>query len=87
MTERAVAGSRPESRMEVDEAPRSEGRFNLDRAAQEHINEGLDTNRISVLPARFGDATDTPIDGRGTAGIYPELNPEQQSGERELVAS
>ena len=29
-TERAAAGSRPESRMEVDEAPRSKGRFNLD---------------------------------------------------------
>ena len=41
-TERAVASSRPESRMEVDEAPRSKGRFNLDRAAQEHINEGLE---------------------------------------------
>ena len=41
-TERAVAGSRPESRMEVDEAPRSKGRFNLDRAAQEHINKGLE---------------------------------------------
>ena len=27
-TERAAAGSRPESRMEVDEAPRSKGRFN-----------------------------------------------------------
>ena len=41
-TERANAGSRPESRIEVDEAPRSKGRFNLDRAAQEHINEGLE---------------------------------------------
>ena len=41
-TERAVASSRPESCMEVDEAPRSKGRFNLDRAAQEHINEGLE---------------------------------------------
>ena len=41
-TERAAAGSRPESRMEVDEAPRSKRRFNLDRAAQEHINEGLE---------------------------------------------
>ena len=28
--------------MEVDEAPGSKGRFNLDRAAQEHINEGLE---------------------------------------------
>ena len=28
--------------MEVDEVPRSSGRFNLDRSAQEHINEGLE---------------------------------------------
>ena len=41
-TERAAAGSTPESRMEVDEAPRLKGRFNLDRAAQEHMNEGLE---------------------------------------------
>ena len=40
--ERVVTGSRPESRMEVDEAHRSKGRFNLDRAAQEHMNEGLE---------------------------------------------
>ena len=40
--ERVVTTSRPESRMEVDEAPRSKGRFNLDRAAQEHMNEGLE---------------------------------------------
>ena len=40
--ERTAAGSRPESRMEVDEAPRSKGRFNLDSAAQEHMNEGLE---------------------------------------------
>ena len=38
----ATAGSRPESRMEVDEVPRSSGRFNLDRAAQEHMNEELE---------------------------------------------
>ena len=40
--ERTAADSRPETRMEVDEAPRSKGRFNLDRAAQEHMNEGLE---------------------------------------------
>ena len=40
--ERVVTGSRPDARMEVDEAPRSKGRFNLDRAAQEHMNEGLE---------------------------------------------
>ena len=28
--------------MEVDEVPRSSGRFNLDRLAQEHMNEGLE---------------------------------------------
>ena len=28
--------------MEVDEVPRSSGRFNLDRVAQEHMNEGLE---------------------------------------------
>ena len=28
--------------MEVDEASRSKGWFNLDRAAQEHMNEGLE---------------------------------------------
>ena len=41
-TKRAVTSSRPESHTEVDEAPRSKGRFNLDRATQEHINEGLE---------------------------------------------
>ena len=40
--ERTAAGSRSVSRMEVDEAPRSKGRFSLDRAAQEHMNEGLE---------------------------------------------
>ena len=40
--ERVVTGSRPESLMEVDEAPRSKGRFNLDRAAQDHMIEGLE---------------------------------------------
>ena len=40
--ERVVTSSRPESRMEVDEAPRARGRFNLDRAAREHMSEGLE---------------------------------------------
>ena len=44
--ERTAAGSRPESGMEVDEAPRSKRRLNLDRAAQEHMNEGLEVWRI-----------------------------------------
>ena len=41
-TEPVVTRSIPESRMEVDEAPRSSGRFNSDRVAQEHMNEGLE---------------------------------------------
>ena len=41
-TERAATWSRPESLMEVDEVSRSSGRFNLDRATQEHINKGLE---------------------------------------------
>ena len=40
-TEPVVMKSRPESNMEVDEAPRLSGRFNLERVAQEHINKGL----------------------------------------------
>ena len=41
-TEPAATGSRPESRMQVDEVPRSSGQFNFDRLAQEHMNEGLE---------------------------------------------
>ena len=41
-TEPAVTGSRPGSRIEVDEVLWSSGRFNLDRVAQEHMNEGLE---------------------------------------------
>ena len=48
--------------MEVDEVPRSKGRFNLDRAAQEHINEGLEvwipTESVSSLR---GSETTQPI--------------------------
>ena len=42
-TEPLTARSRPESRMGVDEAPRSSARFNLDRVAQEHMIEGMVT--------------------------------------------
>ena len=41
-TEPAATASRLESQMEVDRVPRPSGRFNLDRAAQEHMNEGLE---------------------------------------------
>ena len=41
-TEPAVTGSRPESRMEVDEFPRSSVQFNFYRLAQDHMNKGLE---------------------------------------------
>ena len=34
--------------MEVDEAPRASGHFKLDRAAQQHMNEGLEAWRTPV---------------------------------------
>ena len=40
--EPAVTRLRPESRMEVDEARRSSGPFNLDRVTQENMNENLE---------------------------------------------
>ena len=46
-TDPLMTRSRPVSRMEVDQAPRSSGHFNLDRIAQEHMNEGLDTRKPS----------------------------------------
>ena len=60
-TERAVVSSRPESRMEVDEAPRSKGRFNLDRAAQEHINEGLEVWIPTESASSLRDSETQPI--------------------------
>ena len=56
--EQATAGLRPESRMEVDEVPRSSGRFNLDRAAQEHMNEGLE---LWIPPEPVSSVRSTPI--------------------------
>ena len=47
MTEPVATRSRPESRMEMDEAPRSSGRFHLGCLAQEHMNEGLETWTLS----------------------------------------
>ena len=57
-TEPAATESKPESRMEVDEIPRSSGRFNLDRVAQEHMNEGLKV-RIAPEPVPSVRSLDT----------------------------
>ena len=48
--------------MEVDEAPKSKERFNLDRAAPEHMNEGLEV-WIPAEPASSlrGSETTQPI--------------------------
>ena len=76
--ERVVTSSRPESRMEVDEVPRARARFNLDREAREHMSEGLEV-WIPNGPQRSSlrsleDASRTPADGCGAAGIYPNLD-------------
>ena len=57
-TEPAATASRPASRMEVDEVPRPSGRFNLDRAAQVHMNEGLEV-WIPPKPLPSVDSLDT----------------------------
>ena len=53
--EPAVARSRTESRMEVHEAPRASGRFNLDRVSQEKYERGpgsMDNSRASFFHAQ-----------------------------------
>ena len=52
--------------MEVDEAPRSKGRFNLDRVAQEHINEGLEV----WIPTESASS----LRGLGTQPIHPLMD-------------
>ena len=39
-----MARSRLESKMELDEVPRASGRFNLNRVAQEHMSDNLETS-------------------------------------------
>ena len=58
-TEPAAKALRPESRMEVDEVPRPSGRFNLDRVAQEHMNEGLEEVWIPPEPLPSVHSLDT----------------------------
>ena len=78
-TERAVASSKPESRMEVDEAPSSKGRFNLDRAAQEHINEGLEvwipTESVSSLRGLETTQPIRPLMDVARPGYTPSSTP------------
>ena len=76
--ERKAAGSRPESRMEVDEAPRSKGRLNLDRAAQEHMKEGLEV----WIPTE----STSSLHGLETQPIHPLMDV-ALPGERKLVTS
>ena len=57
-TEPAATASRLESRMEVDEVTGPSGRFNIDRAAQEHMNLGLEM-WIPPEPLPFVHSLDT----------------------------
>ena len=59
--EPAVARSRPESRMEVDEAPRASGRFNLDRVAQENMKEGLEAWTLQELVSSMRNLEKTQL--------------------------
>ena len=75
--------------MEVDEAPRARGRFNLDCEAREHMSEGLEVwipNDVTPFLAQPRDTTCTSPDGCGVTRIYPNLDLEWQSGERCLIA-
>ena len=76
--EQATAGSRPKSQMEVDEVPRSGERFKLDRAAQEHMNEGLEEwippEPVPSVRGLEAQPTKTFFYGGQTVGIYPEFN-------------
>ena len=59
--ERVVTGSRPESRMEVDKTPRARGRFNLDRAAREHMSEELEVWIPTESTSSLRDLETQPI--------------------------
>ena len=73
--------------MEVDEAPRSRGRFNLDRAAQEHINEGLEV-WIPTEPASSLRGSETqpirPLMDVALPGYTPSSTPSSSSLLKEL---
>ena len=99
--ERTAAGSRPESHIEVDEAPRLRGRFNLDRAAQEHMNEGLEvwipTESTSslhgletlmdvTLPGYTPSSTPSGSQVSGSSSRLKELNERLQLRNRESPA-
>ena len=77
-TEPAATGSRPGSRMEVDKVPGSSGRFNLDRVAQEHMNEGLEV-WIPPEPVQSVRGLDTqpigPLMEVTLPGYTPSSNP------------
>ena len=83
--ERVVTSSRPESRMEVDEAPRARGRFNLDREAREHMSEGLEVwipNEATSSLRSLETQPIRPLMDVVLPGYTPNINLERQSGER-----
>ena len=71
--------SRPDSRMEVYEVPKSSGRFNMDGVAQEHMNEGLDTWTPPEPVPSLSNLESSPI--RPLMDIaLPGLTPSSTSG-------
>ena len=82
-TEPTVTRSRSESRMEVDEAPRAGGRFNLDRPAQENMNEGLEawTTPEPVPSLRNLEANPVrPLMEISLPGLTPSSTSSSQTG-------
>ena len=74
--EPAATASRPESQMEVDEAPRPSGRFNLDRAAQEHMIEGLE---VWIPPEPLPSVHSLDMQSvRPLMEVRPQFNHKQQ---------
>ena len=78
-TELAVPRSRPESQMEVDEAPRVSGCFNLDRVAQEHMNEGLEARTTPEPVPSLCNLETNPVRSLMEISL-PGLTPSSTSG-------
>ena len=69
--------------MEVDEAPRAGGNFKLDRAAQQHMNEGLEawTTPVPVPSLRNVEAnTRRPLMEISLPGLTPSSTSSSQTG-------
>ena len=66
--------------MEVDEAPRAGGRSNLDRAVQEHMNEGLDDSRTGSFLRNLEANPVRPLMEILLPGLTPSSTNSSQTG-------